>query len=175
MASGSSSKCGAVGRSGTNGSLPAASDDVLGVHLQSESIILRGPTQSCSEARPTHHLRANLSLFELDLVVDDYLKRPLLIPGRLLLQVALVDRPGWRNQLRVAIGRLQHPGKILCMADSDRRMCAALVRSSYVPGSARDMADGGSLQHCRCPCPCRCPDRSGRQACLGRQEAARRH
>ena len=41
LASGSASKCGAVGRSGTNGSLPAAYDDVLGVHLQSESIILR--------------------------------------------------------------------------------------------------------------------------------------
>ena len=169
MARGSASKCGAVGRSGTNGSLPAASDDVLGVHLQSESIILRGPTQSCSEARPTHHLRANLSLFELDLVVDDYLKRPLLIAGRLLLQVALFDRPGWRNQLRVAIGRLQHPGKILCMdatGDGARRSFGAAM----YPEVLGIWPNGGSLQHCRCPW--RCPDRSGRQAGLGREEPA---
>jgi len=84
-------------------------------------------------ARPTHHLSANLSLFELDLVVDDYLKRPLLIAGRLLFQVALFDRPGWVNHLLGVIGRLQHPGRILCKADSDCRRCAALVRSSYLP------------------------------------------
>ncbi len=106
-------------------------------------------------ARPTHHLISNLFLGELDRVVDACFKCPLPI-------AAHFDRPGWVNHL-------QHPGKILSMADSDRRRCAALVRSSYVPGSVRDMADGGSLQHCRCP------DRRGSQASqasLGRQEAA---
>jgi hypothetical protein len=78
----------------------------------------------------------------------------------------LFDRPDWGNQLRGAIGRLQHPGKIHCKADSDWRGGAALGRSSYVPGSVRDMADGGSLQHRRCP------DRRRSQARLGRQEAA---
>ena len=70
---------------------------------------------------------------ELDLVVDDYMKRPLLIAGRLLFQVALFDRPGGVNHLLGVIGRLQHPGRILCKADSDCRRCAALVRSSYLP------------------------------------------
>jgi hypothetical protein len=45
----------------------------------------------------------------------------------------LFDRPGWVNHLLGVIGRLQHPGRILCKADSDCRRCAALVRSSYLP------------------------------------------
>jgi hypothetical protein len=45
----------------------------------------------------------------------------------------LFDRPGWVNHLLGVIGRLQHPGRILCKANNDCRRCAALVRSSYLP------------------------------------------
>ena len=163
----------------TNGQLPAASDDVLGVHLQSESIILCGANfeaaagkTNAPSARNTFPLRSrsrSRRLFEtaashrLAARPSPCRKQPRQHYRRLTQRPSPSPNRRWhhRRQSPPAVqGCRRHRAPATPRQDTlhgrqrlekVRGARSEQVCTRYVPGSARDMADGGSLQICRCP------------------------